>query len=393
MPAPQAPQTSVSDRAVALPDQKISGVGFSKPAKPIELITPTATLQVVGQAEPEQVPQELVAGQDDPAGEAPYYRPATGQKLYAYRVKISDPAEQDIPMSTAAGGTVQDLTSVLTVGVRDQRLPIADNRAEPQTSFKINCGATAGSYPCRQKDGEFVILMTVPETSAISLQATVAKHRQSVALASGQLASSVSQVEYGRKKLTAKVAEKLEVPAYRAKVSVPDPDASDDSKSSGPGASTSPEAGKTDDKSSAPPTSKTKIKTERASWSMRVDSVAVSAFDPTRGWAPAGKAWLLVTTSKYARHDPDNAFTDNRVSSVTVTASGATYKPDALTDADFADGADLAGSSDVTWAFSVPDGLTEASLDFRPTGTVTADGVSTDYAVPKATAADLKLPQ
>lgn len=403
VPAPQVPQTSISDRAVALPDRDISGVTFTEPAEPAELITPTARLQVLGQAEPQQVPEQLVAGQDDPAGDAPYYRPATGQKLYAYRVKITDPAEQDVPLSTSTGATVPDLTTQLTIGVGDQHLPIADHRSKPLTSFKISCGATREPYPCQPTDGTFVILMTVPDSSAVSLEATAAKHEQSVELASGHVTSTVSQVEYGREKLAAKVDEKLKVSSYEAKLSVPDadagktagsePDEADPTATDPTKTGESDKSGESDNSVDQPTPPATKIKIEKASWSMKVDSVALSAFDPTRGWAPSGKAWLMVTTSDYAKHDADNAFTDKRVSSVAVTSAGATYQPDGLTDADFAAGADLADSGDVSWVFSVPDNLTEASFDFRPTGTVAADGVSTGYAVPKPAAVNLKLPQ
>ncbi|QDP95517.1 hypothetical protein FOE78_06005 [Microlunatus elymi] len=410
VPAPQVPQTSITDRAVALSDQDLSDVTFSTPAQPIKLITPTATVQVIGQAVPGRVPQQLVAGQDDPAGNAPYYRPATGQKVYAYKVKISAPAEHAVPASTTAAGTVPDLTTQLSIGVGDQQLPIADNRADPQKSFKINCGTTGAAYPCKPAADTFVILMTVPDNAAPSLAATTAKHTQSIALGTGQLTSSVSQVEYGHNSLVAKIGEKVKVPSYQAKISVPDPTAkppaddqsADDQSAGDQSAGDQSKGGSSKDEPSADSSAgasdkqtepATKTKTKKASWSMRIDSVALSAFDPTRGWAPAGKAWLVVTTSGYAKHDPDDAFTDKRVSSIAVTSAGATYRPDGLTDADFAGGGPLATSSEVSWVFSVPDDLTEADFTFRPTGTVAADGTSTAFTVPKPATATLKPPK
>ncbi|SDS97774.1 hypothetical protein [Microlunatus soli] len=384
LPAPQAPQTSVADRAVALPLGAIPDLTFAGPTRDAVLKTPTATFTVTGVAAPKTVPSALVAGTDDPAGVAAYYRPAQGQRIYAATVKVSDPAEHAAVAPTAApGAKPQSLSTELTLGVADgKELPIAD-ATDPKTdpakaAAKLNVACQQESdqtYPCRPDGTEFMIIMTVPADGGLTLGATTAGERQAVDLQSGRLSSTVSQVEYDHDKLTTSVDEKLKVPSYTARVTVTKPVSPTADKSPKADKASEQEPGKASATPSAEPSSKASTKkvsvARKASWRMTVGSASLTAFDPTRGWAPSGKAWLSVQTTGYTKTDEADAFADRRASSVAVTAAGSTYRPDAVTDADF-DGSDPIGTDDVTWVFEVPQDLSSAEFTFAPTGVVTA---------------------
>lgn len=388
LPAPTAPQTSVTDRAIALPAGSLTGLTFTAPAQQATLITPTARFRITGVAQPKTVPVQLVAGTDDPAGQAAYYRPAAGQRLLAMTVAVSDPVEKSTLVGTAAtSAKPASLSTELGIDIGGKTIPIIDataagsQPASARAPLTVACQPGAQqSYPCRPTNTDFVVLMSVPIGGSVSLAATSDGHRQTVDPAAGTLSSGVSQLEYARTHLTTTVDKTLKVAPYTARVSVtkqiPAASTSPDPKSS---SSPNPKA-TSPTPTSKPVTTKTVTAVRKASWSMEVGSAQLSAFDPTRGWAPAGKAWLTVQTSAYRKADPSGAFTDHRVGSVVLTAGGASYHPDGLTDADFT-GPTPAATDTVAWVFQVPAELTSADLDFQPTGLVSADGTTASFTV------------
>lgn len=402
LPKPQAPQTSVSDRALALPSGAIPDLKFTEPGEQTVLKTPTATFTVTGVAQPRTVPSALVAGTDDPAGEAAYYRPAEGQRLSALTVKVSDPAEKDVEASTAAAAAkAQSLSTVLSVGVAGGKpVPIGDasdpdtDPAKAASTLTVGCQGAEDSFPCRPAKSEFMIVMSVPDEGAVTLAATSAGKRQAVDLQNGQLSSTVSQVDYQQDHRSTEIDRKLKVPGYVARVPVTESAPPADSKKSPDAQPDKTEKGDKEkgdkEKAEAEPTTKKVKKVRRASWSMKVDSAALSAFDPTRGWAPGGKAWLVVKTSHYNKSDHSGAFADRRAASVAVSADGTSYRPDGLTDADF-EGADPVASDAVTWVFAVPEDLTAAEFTFRPTGAITVDDTRVGFTVDKPASAKIKF--
>lgn len=415
LPAPQAPQTSVSDRAIALPVGGIPNLKFAAPSQTTALKTPTGTFTVTGVARPATVPSELVVGTDDPAGIAAYYRPAQGQRIIAATVKLSDPAESGAVVSTAApGAKPHTLSTVLKLGIADGKgVPIADaidpktDPAKAAPSLSVACQDSGEqTYPCRPAAGEFMIIMSVPTSGGLTLAATAAGEQQSVDLENGRLSSTVSQAEYQHDDLTTKVDDKLKVRSYAARVTVTktvppatkskttaddkstaDDKTTGDDKTTPDDTTTTDKAGSTED---TKPTTKKVSVVRKASWSMKVGSASLTAFDPTRGWAPSGKAWLAVQTSGYAKSDDAGAFADRRASSVLLSADGTDYRPDGLTDADF-DGTDPVASDAVTWVFQVPEDLTSADFTFRPTGVVTAADTRASFSADKPATAKIKF--
>ncbi len=369
VPKPQVPQTAVADHAVALPaDEAPVGLRFSELHRPAELITPTATIEVIAQARPATVPTALVAGQHDPAGPAPYYRPAGGQTLYAYRVRISDPVQADVPASTTFDGAAADRSTALSLVLSGHRtVDISGTIGANQTA---GTGAGNGSHTltlacrtrkdagsgCRPQRQDLVILATVPSADAIGLRATVAGGHQTVDLPGGVLSTDVSRLDYDRADVTASVDRRLQA----GPVAVP--------AASGPAV--------------------------KVGWSVHVDSATLAAFDPSRGWAPKGRAWLLVSTSGYAATDHGRRVAVDRGSSLRLIIDGRPVDPAGPTSHELAAHRPAAHPvTDLVRAFDVPDNLTTATLVFRPTGRVVSGGRSGGYSAGPAATVDIRLPR
>jgi hypothetical protein len=363
VPAPQAPPTTVSNLAITL--DSADGIGSFEPmAEPAKLITPAATVTVTEFAEPTFVPKILVEGQDEPVGEAPYYKPAPGQKVYAYKIKISASPESVVPAGTGpASKRISDLSTLLNFGIADgttidivDQAGVTGSEAE-SASVSLGCAGgsgldASGPFPCdAAQQREFVVLLTAPATGAPSLVATVDGAEQSVDLTTGELTSDVSQVEYQRTALIRKQDGRLEA---------------------------------------GPATGTDALKDQvSASWSMNVDAAALTAFEPSRGWAPAGKAWLVVATSDFAEHGDYGDFVDDRVQSLTLTLDGAALKPHGVTHHE------VSGTyaQDAKFVFEVPETVSTATLSFRPTGIFVGGEKETPFTVEKAAGYELTLPR
>lgn len=402
LPAPQAPQTSVVNRAVAVADNATpQGLTFTPPSKPIKLITPAATISVTGIAQPAHVPEALVLGQKDPAGQAAYYLPALGQKLYAYQVQISRSPNASLPVSTSGSTSGTDLTTALKLKAGGKDVPISDQTGSSGASatLSVPCAATgAVAYPCKPRTTKITILATVPSNGSVALAATAAGGNQSVDLGTAAVTSDVSTVEYGRPSLTSKINKQLRTDPYQTNVQLPaaptsqtttDPKPTDP-KSTDPGSS---DPKSSDAKSSDPKapndqqSSKPKSVAAQARWSMKINSISLTGYDPSLGWAPSGQAWLIMSTSNYGHSEEGATFTTDRAASLSVTAGNTTNPVKRPTDAD------LAGDpSSVNWAFAVPADATTATVEFKPTGTVSADGVTSDFTSDQTATLELPLP-
>jgi hypothetical protein len=404
VPKPQTPQTAITDHAVALPDAAAPpGLRFTDLAQPARLITPSATIDVTARAEPATVAYQLVQGQHDPAGPAPYYRPAAGQKLYAYKIKISAPAEHDVPRAVGSKPAVSDASTALNLGVGNGRQikidgTVGGNQAttgadgKPLTTLTIACGAGTSSetFGCTPQDQEFVVLATVPDGDPVALEATVAGGRQAVDLQTGALTSEVSGLDYGRTKFATRIDQKLTVGPYAVTVPTDDPTGStDETGSTGAGGTSTPAKTPATTPAKAPTKAPAKAPTStvKARWSLQVDSATLTAFDPSRGWADQGKAWLLITTSDYTNSD-DHHFHDDRVAGLRLDVGGESVEPDGVSDGDLPD--DPADT--VTWAFPVPEDLTTAQLQFRPTGTVVAGTKPVPFTAAAGDSVEIRLP-
>lgn len=393
LPAPQAPQTSVTDRAVAVAENATpAGLTFTPPGKPVKLITPAATITVTGVAQPRNVPGALVAGQNDPAGKAAYYRPAPDQKLYAYQLQISKPPDAALPAATAGSTQIKDPSTSVELRAGTKTVPISDQTGTSNASSTLNipCAASgSAAYPCKPRTTKITILATVPATGPVSVSAVSAGAKQSVDLGTGAVESTVSTIEYDRTQLTSKIGKRLKTGPYRTRLQVP---AGQDQNSTRQTSTGQTSNDQTSTGQSGQPgqkgKDKPKIITAEARWSMKVGSISLAGYDPTLGWAPKGQAWLIVSTSKYKHKEFGATFTDHRAESLTATVDNAEQPVKAPTDAELAKDA----GADVNWTFAVPDDATTATISFRPTGTVSADGVSAGFTSDQTDTLQVDLP-
>ncbi|GGL77284.1 hypothetical protein GCM10011575_39480 [Microlunatus endophyticus] len=404
VPAPRAPQTSVTNRAVAVADNaQPAGLAFSKPDKPVTVITPSAKVSVIGVAQPKDVPDALVAGQHDPAGQAAYYLPATGQKLYAYQLQISAPPSSSVPAATSGSTTTPDLSTGLALRSGSTDIAISDQTGASGASstLAVPCAASgSAAYPCEPRTTRITVLATVPASGTVSLVSKSAGASQAVDLASGAVTGSVSSVEYQRTKLTTKINKSVKTDTYHARINVPGttPGAS-------PGASSTPTSTPTpsstatstpsptstpsgDPKGQQTPPAKPKVITADGRWSLTVDSVGITGYDPALGWAPSGQAWVILKTSDYTQKTKGATFGLNRPASLSLTVDNTVHPVKSPTEADLT----AHPATDITWAFEVPADATAAILTFRPTGTVSAHGVSADFASDQPATLQFDLP-
>lgn len=363
IPEPQAPTSPVTDTAALVPPQTVDKIAFSKLKKPWRIITPAATIEVTEKAEPEVLPSIVLPA--DERGTAPYYRPAEGQQVKAFKIKIGPPAEQGVPESDGEGDPVSLTTSMaLTLG--DGKVTIAnvgtsadadstDGDGAPQ-NWAIGCGddddyGDESPFPCdRTGSSEAVLVATVPAQGTVGLHATVNGDAQTLDLTSGKLTSSVSQVEYKRSTLTSEVGEQL-----RTSTKVSYTDFLDEKQ------------------------------TTTATWTWTIHKVGLSAFDPTRGWAPKGRAWLLVQTSDYDLSGERSYNFDEDDTQPTVTVGGKSYKPNKP-----ADDSGWFGNNVDTYAFLVPDNVTTGTFNYSPRGTFKTGDEPIRYAA-KAGSVDFTL--
>lgn len=391
VPAPQAPQTSITDHAVAVAENATpAGLTFTPPAKPVKLITPAATITVTGVAQPRNVPGALVAGQNDPAGKAAYYRPASGQKLYAYQLQISRPPDAGLPATTAGSTQPKDPSTSVELRAGGKAVPISDQTGASNASstLEIPCANSGpAAYPCKPKSTRITVLATVPATGPVSLAADSAGGKQSVDLGTGAVTSNVSTIEYDRAHLKSKIGKRLKTNPYLVKLQIPtaqNPTAQNPAGQTSTGQTSNGQTGQGQKGQSQKP----KTITAEARWSMRVDSVSLAGYDPTLGWAPKGQAWMIVSTSRYKHKEFGATFTDHRAESLTATVDNAGQPVKAPSDADLGQHP----AADVNWAFAVPDDAASATITFRPTGTVSADGVSAAFTSDQTDTLQVDLP-
>jgi len=391
LPAPQAPQTSIVNRAVAVAANATPpGLTFTPPSKPIALITPAAKITITGIAEPKQVPDALVAGQKDPAGQAPYYLPALGQKLYAYQVQISAAASAAVPVSSGSSAPGTDLTTALKLRAGTTDVPIGDQTGSSGASstLSIPCATTgSANYPCQPRTTKITILATVPSNGSVTLAAVAAGGKQSVDLGTAAVTGNVSTVEYGRSTLTSKVNKTIRTNLYQTQVQLPTPppDQSTTDPKNDPKSSAKPSAPTSSDPK-APP-AKPQGVAAAAGWSMKINSIGLTGYDPYLGWAPSGQAWLIVSTSDFQQSEQGATFSTDRAASLSLTAGSTTNPVKGPTDAE------LTGDPNtVHWGFAVPADATTSTLTLKPTGTVSADGVTADFTSDQTATLQLTLP-
>ena len=323
LPEPQPPRATLRDSAVLTSTSaEFIGADFEPFDEPRRLITPSAVLSVHGVAHPELLPEALVGG------EATVQRPAEGQVVTAMQVSV-DPATPRLDYEVDDS---IDTSVDLVVGAGQRSIPVLtpDGDGGDADGPTLECAG-----PECHASREYVVVVTA-DTAEVALTAVVDERAQTLDLDSGEITSDVSQVAYHRDTLhvetnirwdtvTHVVRSREQLEAELGDAIPPD---------FAPGGATYEYGGS-------------------------VTDVYLTAFELAHGWAPAGKAWVVVPIEG----DPASASGEwqarvNRETSWTLTTPSGSIRHSG------GDAADVA-------VFLVDDDLTSATFVYRPTGTVT----------------------
>lgn len=341
-PEPVPPATDVKNKAVLADEVTAVDAEFTDVDEPWTVKTPSVTLQVTATADLEVVPAELLTdngsagaeGEGEGEGDGyapPYYAPAEGQQVKAYRVKVSPPDIQSAPSSNGWSDSSEvGLSTQVTLNTDGQKLAItggsqqeSSDGSESSDTYTLSCK----SMPCEgQSASEQILLSTTPADKPAQLAATVNGESQTINLDDGKLESSVSTVDYERAERTRDVNEQL-----RSKAAV-----------------------KTDAKRNAD---------FDCTFVVDMTKAHLGGFDPDKGWAPAKKGWLAFELDNYDQNS-------------------ASYDCGYFDDADFARDMTLTVGKDTIKAthadkddvlFEVPAEVTEATFQWTPSGTFNRD--------------------
>lgn len=338
---PQAPEAPVSDFATLAEAANVEiAVEFEDLSEPYQLVTPSAMLTVEATATLDVVPTDVVqlaegsADSDDMADEGtggdstsvPFYRPADGQQVRAWRLTIGAPPqigpEIDRGFFSGNDDPLRDASTSYALAVGSQRLSISGALTEDEGSATIPCA----EVQCEDRDQvQYYLIASGSADSAPALVATVDGTDQTLALDTGELTSGVSQVSYTRDESFQQVSTTWGDEA----IHLADEEELCDI-----------------------------CEAVDYHYGGAVQRVFLSPFAPRKGWAPSGHAWLLVPITD----DPTELTGDladptiDYSSSWTLKVGGDTisHDPDA--------------TIGHTAAFLVDETLTEATFRYSPTG-------------------------
>jgi hypothetical protein len=343
--APVGPQTLEKNFAVVLPMSTLrSSMNFEPTTKPAELLAPAANLTVSEKSSDPLIPGEamraLKNGDSSGTGDGSstdqeFYRPADGQTLSMYKVKVTGPAEMAPELDTMWGAPdgLKDASLSLSVNSGSQHLSIAGKLASNpsawgSTSADSGIKVSCTSVPCQGPEaGEYLLVVSSEDPSVPSLVGTTDGESQSVELATGEVSSDVATVGYDRDRLRQQVSA-----AWGSKT-----------------------ATIVNDKENGEENAETTY-----TYGGQVSSVYLSPFEAANGWAPKGKAWLVVQVEDMIRDDEpyDSKVALDWAKSWTAKVGNETINAKSETVDDRA-------------VFEVPESVTKASVSFLPTGVAT----------------------
>ncbi|MGO1972918.1 MAG: hypothetical protein ACTH2Q_08150 [Propionibacteriaceae bacterium] len=341
-PEPTPPPTDVKDKAVLADELTSVDTPLTDLDEPWTLKTPAGIVQVTATADLEVVPAQLLSENGD-SGEGdgsegdggvnapPYYAPAEGQHVKAFRVKVTPSDLQAAPGGNDFSNSSEvSLKTQVTLNTDGQKLAItggsqdqSGNGGEASDTYTISCT----QVPCEgQSASEQILLTTTPTDKPMQLAAAVNGETQAINLDDGTLESKVSTVDYERSERGRDVNEQL-----RAKAAV--------------------KAGSDDDRNFD------------CTFVVDVTKAHLGGFDPDKGWAPAKKAWLAFELDNFDRNSSSydcGYFQDTDFArDMTLKVGKSTVK--------------ATHAGDDKALFEVPADVTEVTFQWTPSGTFKLD--------------------
>lgn len=346
---PAGPQATQKNFAVVMPlDSVSSPLNFEDLEKRSFLKAPAANVSVAQKATNELIPGEVLSklqgndasSESSSGGSQEFYRPAEDQSLSMYKISVGSPDELGPKLDTGWSQPegAKDAGLSLSIKSGSQRLNVAGSLTS--VSFGTNESKTAtiscSSVPCQALDGkDYLLVVSSEDSAAPSLVGTTDGKDQTVALGTGQVSSEVSSVAYERERLRQQVSaawgtQTEEIVSQKA-------------------------AGENGE-----PTELT--------FGGSVGSAYLTPFETTAGWAPEGKAWLvlqvddMVLDEGYYSSDASVDWPKSWTAKVGKQSIAA--QPEAISD---------------RAVFEVPANLKKADVSFQPSGVVTYRHADENY--------------
>lgn len=334
LPEPEAPPFPEANFARLLPEGSLDAtVPWEVLEEPAVLHAPAATLRVTAAAQLETLPATLTTSEEA----APFYRPADGQTVSAWKLEVLQPIVPGPPKSGwSPRQGARDASARLSVPSGAQRLPVEESTSDSYGSipgetssgtFTVEC---TDGVPCATQGGRYVLLVSTGEEDGRLVVSTDGED-QTLSLSDGTIESSVSAVADERSQLETR----LSTTWPRQVLTILTQDEAD-------------EAGY-----------RYLFSDVTLTYAGQLDSAYLSPFHWEGGWAEPGRAWLSVPVDS----DPQQL----RQASELSYDPGATYT--------LVIGDEVLGPAHMgTPVFDVPADFTSGEFRYRPTGSVQVDG-------------------
>lgn len=372
LPEPLAPEFPAKNAASLVTKTALNQVPFTDVTPSRRLIMPGGQVEITGSAELTKIPGEAGwAFSEGGDGGSPEFRPAAGQKVRAYQVKISPLADRG---QAAPVANVESATATLgtSIGGRKGAVNVSPNLALNKSSssssssygstpspnkdgWQLPCQSTSdrdsysyssrGTYPCGTFTAiEAVLIVTHEESSPALLTASVNGVEQSLDLEKGEVKSSMTMVDYSRKGFHMAGPQRLD-----------------------PGTITV--------------TSKSMFFPATCQeTTLQVDDIQLSGYDPDMSWAKPGRAWLTLVSKNEPlsncswKHDWPNIY----VLSIGGKEQGAAW---------------FDKSSHKRVIFDVPADFESGQFGWRPKGMYSSYPADIAYEAPRRATFDISIPK
>lgn len=329
LPEPDVPPFPMANVALLLAEGSLDAdAAWEALEAPVVLNAPAATFRITATASLDTLPATLVDSEEP----VPYYRPADGQRVTAWKLEVLDsivpgPERRNLFVS----GDARDASARLSVPSGSQRLPVENQSSamlgSGSGSFTVDC---TGGVPCDTRTGRYVLFISTADEQD-RLTVSTDGQDQTLNLRDGVIESSVSTVADERSQLEVQ----LSTTWPREVLTIMSQDEAE-------------ELGYDYVYSDVTLT-----------YAGQLRSAYLSPFHWEGGWAEPGRAWLSVPIDS----DPQQV---NRASDLTYDR-GATYTL-------VVDGETLQPAEVGTQTFRVTDDFTAGTFIYRPTGSVEISG-------------------
>lgn len=339
---PLGPQTTSEEFAVLLPLDSVSGIQYNPIDHAATLKAPAATISVTETADITHVPAAAVTALDPEAaaGDIQEFRPADGQVLKAWKVKVSPAGEFGPELDEMDwGSTSRDATLSLALKVGASRLVLRS------ADTLLGAGSADGvaqvqceSVPCRAvESASYLLVVSTSAEGAPSLVGTTDGGEEVVSLDDGSLESSHSTAHYGDIPSKAQVSTSWGTKTFEAVSPEEMPDA---------------------------------FESEAIMMTYGADVATAyrTPFEVNRGWAPSGKTWLVLSVAN-TKSEIDRILDDvtvDHASSWTVKAAEEVLKAEEQDRED-------------RIVFLVPDGVASFTVSLKPVASVSYKYTTKDF--------------